>query len=1110
MSFDAFPVYEADQVLTADSLNDMRDYLEHENRLTRRALIGIGVMCGFEVDVDADAHVHISKGVAVTSEGYLFAEDAVLCDRFRDYQVPLPTGDDVTPAQVDDAQYPFLFPDGDTQIEAWELLTTDVEIADGEPDPEDLDGSFLSGKTVMLFLEVTLESLRNCDINDCSDRGSELQFALRRLLIRQADADAIMASEQAIAGHPTDPANHPHLLLPFLQVPDLGIARHNIGTFPALFARIFQIAIQLADHLPQALRDAWATWRHLLIDMFPEEQFPGPNGPLTDNFFDNLWANLIVEPFQVQYFYDYMLDAVMAYNEFVGAGRAFSCACLPNSERFPRHVLLGDAVARPIGSGLTIGSPAEFAAFNPLAASTGLGPHPRPQRRRTPWTAACQGSALADLRWSFYRLILLGQAFQLRGQLTEQIRITPSRHDTATLGDRCIGLYYDINLNSDLLRVWSPRKTRANLLSTVHHRNFSPHDITHPLLYRGTDGETHYEISGHLGKGLDQVMAELVAHKQVLGLDFAIHPLVLGFGVANNTESLSLDKFAAQRAMVVLRRLILCRMGDFEVILLGLFGALFALLVLIIRTIGQQSTTNFIASDTLAATAAGGGRLLRGGAADDAAGPALRGAENGLASREIERLMSMARIESIRRPDGINFTAIRLNPEEREVVKVETSDLLGLFRDSKIEPKTVISKLAPAAQEASLGTLYADILDDPGEDSLFEKVRRRVATLELDDQVDVEAANQRVFNAVAATQAGIALMDATSISSIDTFDPQDFDRRMTVFADRLNAYAATAPVDPEIAGEEAAAANMAVGDYAVAIDTQRAALGQNGFIGEFQRRMVKIFEDLTLQGHARHNPGLEHRAGVSRGHTFHPLCIYRGDLLRQIELATPALNSLGNAFTATVTAPLASGFAAASAALLAAAGPARENALSELIVVGDLTSFHQCCDGDCSDLVAAKQIPPNYFDLSGAPSIARNPIMPNGTPPQPGPNIPSASGTLSALLWDIGVAPTPAFSPQDTVLSARQPPTTDTGEPGRLIGSIRMAGADGITPSVRIINAHGTTRELAAQGQRFEALLPPGLYRVVPLAEGFIGAAQTVTITTEQDTEIRLVLQLER
>ena len=286
MLLDAIPVFKPNQALTADHLNDLREFLDQQDRLTRRALIGIGVMCGFELDVDAQSRVRIGKGVAVTSEGHLITDQAVVCDRFRPYQQPLPQGNDVTPQMLADARYPYLFPNGANQIPAWEMLATGVQVAAGEPQPTALSQAFLADKCVMLFLECTEEALRNCSINDCSDKGAELQFTLRRLLVNRADADAMLTAEAQLAGRPVDPASHPGLGLPYLRVEDLGLARLGVDTFPALIARILQIAGRYSTDLPQALTGAWDAYGYLMQDMYPPAQYP--NGPFPQDYFGNV------------------------------------------------------------------------------------------------------------------------------------------------------------------------------------------------------------------------------------------------------------------------------------------------------------------------------------------------------------------------------------------------------------------------------------------------------------------------------------------------------------------------------------------------------------------------------------------------------------------------------------------------------------------------------------------------------------------------------------------------------------------------------------------------------------------------------------------------------
>jgi hypothetical protein len=44
-----FTVFENDQVLTADQLNDLFNYLDVQTRLTRTRAIGVGIICGLEM-----------------------------------------------------------------------------------------------------------------------------------------------------------------------------------------------------------------------------------------------------------------------------------------------------------------------------------------------------------------------------------------------------------------------------------------------------------------------------------------------------------------------------------------------------------------------------------------------------------------------------------------------------------------------------------------------------------------------------------------------------------------------------------------------------------------------------------------------------------------------------------------------------------------------------------------------------------------------------------------------------------------------------------------------------------------------------------------------------
>ncbi|MRR57845.1 MAG: hypothetical protein EG824_06495, partial [Deltaproteobacteria bacterium] len=74
---DNYPIFEANQVLSFSHLNQVFNYLDEQERLTRANLIGIGIVCGLEIRFNPDESpetIHLSRGCGVTSQGYLIVE----------------------------------------------------------------------------------------------------------------------------------------------------------------------------------------------------------------------------------------------------------------------------------------------------------------------------------------------------------------------------------------------------------------------------------------------------------------------------------------------------------------------------------------------------------------------------------------------------------------------------------------------------------------------------------------------------------------------------------------------------------------------------------------------------------------------------------------------------------------------------------------------------------------------------------------------------------------------------------------------------------------------------------------------------------------------------
>src|SRR5574341_1254857 len=80
-----YTVFELNQVLKPEQLNSLAAYLDDQQRLTRVALIGVGIACGLWPSFDAEL-VRLTHGVGTTTDGDLvLVPEEVAYDRYRPY-----------------------------------------------------------------------------------------------------------------------------------------------------------------------------------------------------------------------------------------------------------------------------------------------------------------------------------------------------------------------------------------------------------------------------------------------------------------------------------------------------------------------------------------------------------------------------------------------------------------------------------------------------------------------------------------------------------------------------------------------------------------------------------------------------------------------------------------------------------------------------------------------------------------------------------------------------------------------------------------------------------------------------------------------------------------
>jgi len=467
MQHHEFPKFVPDQLLTSDHLNQVFNYLDEQERLTRTCLIGIGIVCGLEVSTNTSGtEVTITKGCGVTSEGYLVT-------------VPTTTYQEFAPFDPVKERYYDRFVDLATKTKKFDLfeLVQSGVIAESIP----LTEAFLKDKVVLIFVELLEEPAKNCDPNSCDNKGVNVTVTFRPLLVEKKHADALISQVDGSGSWAQASFKLPELRMRRFDVPATSLASS---------AAVFEAFLKPLDasffaNLEKALSAAYAIFGTLIADTYPSNPFAG-----LANRFKFLSSGVLTpeQMLQLQYYYDLFSDVLLAYEELRLAARRASGLCCPDPSLFPRHLLLGEAIpAKKQGPG----------AYRHYFI-------PSPILAREPTLAQ-------DLQSLTLRLALLFDKFsvpspdKLNDKLLEKsLRITPSKFGNVPLSRKSIPYYYSVKSGPKPLYVfWDAEKTRAkaedrNLSYHASQYNTKDEEIREPLLY-DLEPYNFLRIEGHLG-----------------------------------------------------------------------------------------------------------------------------------------------------------------------------------------------------------------------------------------------------------------------------------------------------------------------------------------------------------------------------------------------------------------------------------------------------------------------------------------------------------------------------------------------------------------------------------------------------------------------------------
>lgn len=477
-----YPKFVPDQILTAHDLNELFGYLDEQGRMTRTNLIGIGIVCGLQVQLNtAQNQLTITKGVGVTSKGYLISVPSITYTKQKLYD-----------KQLEEETYDLFINPGPPiakKFDLWELKQ------DSTVDATPLTGAFLGDKVAMLFVELLQVGNKNCDPNSCDDKGKHFEVTFRPLLVRKSDAASLILSNSGTVTMDT-----------FTGLPEVRLRRFDVpNTNPVTTKDIFD-AYQaiLSGPFLASVEDA-LTKSYDIFSVFINTEYP-------TNPFNNLAANYAFlnngsinsdQLKHIQYFYDLFSDILLAYYEFRRTGMQIISACCPDVNLFPRHLLLGEAI--PLANNAK-SSFRHYFIYSPLFEQKNL---------------------LLELKSLFRRLVLLKLRFTLPpvvgsptgSNIDPNIRITPSRLDDSPLSRKAIPYYYDpVTGSPQLYMTWDFDKTMKSIpqynLSYNADKYSTGNDfIVNPLNY-DLEPYNFLRVEGIIGKQYTDVMRNV---KRLIG-----------------------------------------------------------------------------------------------------------------------------------------------------------------------------------------------------------------------------------------------------------------------------------------------------------------------------------------------------------------------------------------------------------------------------------------------------------------------------------------------------------------------------------------------------------------------------------------------------------------
>ena len=473
-----------DQVLTADQLNNLIQYFDDQGRLSRVCLNGVGIACGFQINLTGSKEIIVSQGCGVTTDGDLIQlqqsvpeETTITIDiesiKFTHYKVFEDTNVKYSPFFKSNAQLPL-----------FELIP---EFQNPKTDFFPLNTfSGIEKMVVLLYLEEFPKPPELCTAIDCNNQGIDEVSRLKVLLVSEDDAAIIKTTDSIYTKH--------SILQAYIQLPEIAVERVLLSNVNAAS----QINLLKSFHSAISSNNTISQLKAGITSLFKDfNGFINLPVHISSDAINQLITKLLefsaLEiPFDVQYRYDLLKDLVDTYHEIKELLLELESECCPDILSFPKHLMIGK-----------------------LTATVNSDPF-----RHTFYKSSVSGNDfqnISRLNSLINRFFLMLSQYTISG---DGVKITPSK-TRVSLSNRCIPYYYTIN--DQLIETWDFSKTKrlmekTNLSYDTSKLSTAAH-IQHPLKFN-LEYSDFFRIEGHLGKSSVIAEPQLTGQQAEHGLDF--------------------------------------------------------------------------------------------------------------------------------------------------------------------------------------------------------------------------------------------------------------------------------------------------------------------------------------------------------------------------------------------------------------------------------------------------------------------------------------------------------------------------------------------------------------------------------------------------------------